>query len=238
MKHVLNRLIAHESLSREESRQLLIEIAEGAYDSHQVASFMTIFMMRSITVDELTGFQEALQSLCVSIDVSSFDPIDLCGTGGDQKDTFNISTLASFVTAGAGVPVAKHGNYGVSSSCGSSNVMEYLGIRFTPDPEVLKRCLDQANICIFHAPLFHPAMKAVAPIRKALGVKTFFNMLGPLVNPGMVKKQLVGGFQPRIGPPLRLSISTDRHALHHRTCFRRIRRSIAHLCSKIDKPKG
>ena len=194
MKHVLNRLIAHESLSREESRQLLIEIAEGAYDSHQVASFMTIFMMRSITVDELTGFQEALQSLCVSIDVSSFDPIDLCGTGGDQKDTFNISTLASFVTAGAGVPVAKHGNYGVSSSCGSSNVMEYLGIHFTPDPEVLKRCLDQANICIFHAPLFHPAMKAVAPIRKALGVKTFFNMLGPLVNPGMVKKQLVGVF--------------------------------------------
>lgn len=194
MKHVLNRLIAHESLSREESRQLLIEIAEGAYDSHQVASFMTIFMMRSITVDELTGFQEALQSLCVPIDVSSFDPIDLCGTGGDQKDTFNISTLASFVTAGAGVPVAKHGNYGVSSSCGSSNVMEYLGIRFTPDPEVLKRCLDQANICIFHAPLFHPAMKAVAPIRKALGVKTFFNMLGPLVNPGMVKKQLVGVF--------------------------------------------
>lgn len=194
MKHVLNRLIAHESLSREESRQLLIEIAEGIYDTHQVASFMTIFMMRSITVEELTGFQEALQSLCIAIDVSSFDPIDLCGTGGDQKDTFNISTLASFVTAGAGVPVAKHGNYGVSSSCGSSNVMEYLGIHFTNDSEVLKRCLEKANICIFHAPLFHPAMKAVAPIRKALGVKTFFNMLGPLVNPGMVKKQLVGVF--------------------------------------------
>ncbi|MFM1808206.1 MAG: hypothetical protein RLZZ242_931 [Bacteroidota bacterium] len=194
MKQVLNRLIAHESLGREEAREILTEISAGRYDSHQVASFMTIFMMRNITVEELTGFQEALQSLCISIDVSSFDPIDLCGTGGDQKDTFNISTLASFVTAGAGVPVAKHGNYGVSSSCGSSNVMEYLGIHFTADPEVLKRCLDQANICVFHAPLFHPAMKAVAPIRKALGVKTFFNMLGPLVNPGFVKKQLVGVF--------------------------------------------
>ena len=238
MKHVLNRLIAHESLSREESRQLLIEIAEGAYDSHQVASFMTIFMMRSITVDELTGFQEALQSLCVAIDVSAFDPIDLCGTGGDQKDTFNISTLASFVTAGAGVPVAKHGNYGVSSSCGSSNVMEYLGIRFTPDPEVLKRCLDQANICIFHAPLFHPAMKAVAPIRKALGGKNLFQYAGASSQPRNGQKTTRGGFQPRVGPPLRQSISTDRHALHHRTCVRRIRRSIAHLCSKIDKPEG
>ena len=194
MKALLNRLIAHESLMKEEAKQVLIEISEGKYDSHQVAAFMTIFMMRSITVDELAGFQEALQSLCIAIDVSDFDPIDLCGTGGDQKDTFNISTLASFVTAGAGVPVAKHGNYGVSSSCGSSNVMEHLGITFTSDADVHQRCLEKAGICIFHAPLFHPAMKAVAPIRRALGVKTFFNMLGPLVNPGMVKKQMVGVF--------------------------------------------
>ena len=194
MKALLNRLIAHESLMKDEAKQVLIEISEGKYDSHQVAAFMTIFMMRSITVDELAGFQEALQSLCIAIDVSDFDPIDLCGTGGDQKDTFNISTLASFVSAGAGVPVAKHGNYGVSSSCGSSNVMEHLGITFTSDADVHQRCLEKAGICIFHAPLFHPAMKAVAPIRRALGVKTFFNMLGPLVNPGMVKKQMVGVF--------------------------------------------
>jgi anthranilate phosphoribosyltransferase len=194
MKALLNRLIAHESLNKEEAKQILIEISEGKYDSHQVAAFMTIFMMRSITVDELAGFQEALQSLCIAVDVSDFDPIDLCGTGGDQKDTFNISTLASFVTAGAGIPVAKHGNYGVSSSCGSSNVMEHLGITFTNDTNVHQRCLEKAGICIFHAPLFHPAMKAVAPIRRALGVKTFFNMLGPLVNPGMVKKQMVGVF--------------------------------------------
>ncbi len=194
MKALLNRLIAHESLNKEEAKQILIEISEGKYDSHQVAAFMTIFMMRSITVDELAGFQEALQSLCIAVDVSDFDPIDLCGTGGDQKDTFNISTLASFVTAGAGIPVAKHGNYGVSSSCGSSNVMEHLGITFTNDANVHQRCIEKAGICIFHAPLFHPAMKAVAPIRRALGVKTFFNMLGPLVNPGMVKKQMVGVF--------------------------------------------
>lgn len=194
MKALLNRLIAHESLNKEEAKQVLIEISEGKYNSHQVASFMTIFMMRSITVDELAGFQEALQSLCIAVDVSDFDPIDLCGTGGDQKDTFNISTLASFVTAGAGIPVAKHGNYGVSSSCGSSNVMEHLGITFTNEASVHQRCLEKAGICIFHAPLFHPAMKAVAPIRRALGVKTFFNMLGPLVNPGMVKKQMVGVF--------------------------------------------
>ncbi len=194
MKNYLNRLIQHQQLSKSEARQVLIQIAEGAFDSHQVASFMTIYMMRPIALEELEGFQEALLDLCTQVDLSEFDPIDLCGTGGDGKDTFNVSTLASFVCAGAGVAVAKHGNYGVSSVCGSSNVLEHLGIRFTTDENLLKRCLEKANIAILHAPLFHPAMKAVAPIRRALGVKTFFNMLGPLVNPSFPNKQLVGVF--------------------------------------------
>jgi anthranilate phosphoribosyltransferase len=151
-------------------------------------------MMRSITIDELAGFREALLELCIRVDLSNYNTIDLCGTGGDGKDTFNISTLAAFVTAGAGVKVAKHGNYGVSSISGSSNVMEKLGVKFSNDTDYLEKCVDQAGICILHAPLFHPAMKNVAPIRKELGVKTFFNMLGPMVNPSFPKNQLVGVF--------------------------------------------
>jgi anthranilate phosphoribosyltransferase len=150
--------------------------------------------MRPITLEELGGFRTALQKLCLAVDLSEFSPIDLCGTGGDGKDTFNISTLASFVTAGAGIKVAKHGNYGVSSGCGSSNVLEHLGIKFSNNSDFLKRCIDQAGICNLHAPLFHPAMKNVAPIRRELGVKTFFNMLGPLVNPAFPKHQLTGVF--------------------------------------------
>ena len=151
-------------------------------------------MMRSITIDELRGFRDALLELCIPVDLKDYNTIDLCGTGGDGKDTFNISTLSSFVTAGAGVNVTKHGNYGVSSACGSSNVMEHLGIKFTNDMDFLKRSIDAAGICVLHAPLFHPAMKNVAPIRKELGVKTFFNMLGPMVNPAFPKNQMVGVF--------------------------------------------
>jgi len=151
-------------------------------------------MMRSITLEELQGFRDALLELCIAIDLKEFNAIDLCGTGGDGKDTFNISTLSSFVTAGAGVKVAKHGNYGVSSACGSSNVMEYLGVKFSKDEAFLKRSIDKAGICVLHAPLFHPAMKNVAPIRRELGVKTFFNMLGPMVNPSFPKNQMVGVF--------------------------------------------
>ena len=194
MKDILNKLIHHEYLSREDAQEVLTSMAEGKYNPSQMAAFMTVYMMRSISIEELEGFRNALLSLCKSVDLKEFDPIDLCGTGGDGKDTFNISTLASFVTAGAGVKVAKHGNYGVSSRCGSSNVMEHLGIRFTHEEDFLKKCLDQAGICILHAPLFHPAMKTVAPIRKELAVKTFFNMLGPMVNPAFPKYQLVGVF--------------------------------------------
>ena len=194
MKAILNRLIQHQQLSKEEARQMIINIADGQYNTSQIASFLTVYMMRSINLEELEGFRSALLELCIAIDLSEFDTIDLCGTGGDGKDTFNISTLSSFVTAGAGVKVTKHGNYGVSSGCGSSNVLEALGIKFSNDQDFLKRCVDQAGICILHAPLFHPAMKNVAPVRRELGVKTFFNILGPLVNPAFPKNQLTGVF--------------------------------------------
>ncbi|MCH9661066.1 MAG: anthranilate phosphoribosyltransferase [Bacteroidetes bacterium] len=194
MKRILNRLINHEQLSKQEAREVLVHISEGKYNPSQIAAFITVYMMRSIDLDELEGFRDALLELCVPVDVSDYNTIDLCGTGGDGKNTFNISTLASFVTAGAGIQVTKHGNYGVSSISGSSNVMEQLGIKFTNDSDHLKRCLDEAGICVLHAPLFHPAMKNVAPIRRELGVKTFFNMLGPMVNPAFPKNQLVGVF--------------------------------------------
>ena len=194
MKTILNRLINHDVLSKEDAKQVLVNIAKGAYNTSQIAAFLTVYMMRSITIEELEGFRDALLDLCLAIDLSDYNPVDLCGTGGDGKDTFNISTLASFVTAGAGVKVTKHGNYGVSSKCGSSNVMEFLGIKFSNEADFLKKSIDQAGICVLHAPLFHPAMKNVAPIRKELGVKTFFNMLGPMVNPAFPKNQMVGVF--------------------------------------------
>ena len=192
MKNLLNRLFNHEILSKEEAKNTLINISNGTYNQNQIASFLTVYMMRSIHVDELSGFREALLELCIKVDLSDYNTIDLCGTGGDGKDTFNISTLAAFVTTGAGIKVAKHGNYGVSSISGSSTVMEKIGVQFSNNPHYLKKCVDQAGICILHAPLFHPAMKNVAPIRKELGVKTFFNIVGPMVNPSFPKNQLVG----------------------------------------------
>lgn len=194
MKHILNRLINHEVLSKLEAKEVLVNISNGSFNTSQIASFLTVYMMRNIAIEELAGFREALLELCIPVDLSNYNTIDLCGTGGDGKDTFNISTLASFVTAGAGIKVAKHGNYGVSSISGSSNVMEILGVKFSNDNAFLEKCIDQAGICILHAPLFHPAMKNVGPIRKELAVKTFFNMLGPMVNPSFPQNQLVGVF--------------------------------------------
>ncbi|MET2986166.1 anthranilate phosphoribosyltransferase [Aureibaculum conchae] len=194
MKQLLNRLINHETISKEEAKNVLVNISKGEYNPSQIAAFLTVYMMRSITVEELEGFRDALLDLCLAVDFSDYNTIDLCGTGGDGKNTFNISTLSSFVAAGAGINVTKHGNYGVSSVSGSSNVMEYLGIKFSNEQDFLRRSLDETGICVLHAPLFHPAMKNVAPIRKALGVKTFFNMLGPMVNPAFPKNQLVGVF--------------------------------------------
>lgn len=171
---------------------MLVNVTAGRYNQNQISSFLTVFMMRSITVEELEGFRDALLALCHRVDLDAYNPIDLCGTGGDGKDTFNISTLSSFVVAANGIPVAKHGNYGVSSSCGSSNVLEALGVKFTTDTAKLERSIEKYNICFLHAPLFHPAMKSVGSIRKDLGVKTFFNMLGPMVNPAFPKRQMVG----------------------------------------------
>jgi anthranilate phosphoribosyltransferase len=192
MKEILQRLTSHLTLEREEARNILKKIAGGEYNSSQVSSFLTVYMMRLITTQELVGFRDALLDLCLSTDLSEFETIDLCGTGGDGKNTFNISTVSSFVVAGAGGKVTKHGNYGVSSACGSSNILEYLGYKFTSDRDTLRNQLDKANICFLHAPLFHPAMKAIAPIRRELSVKTFFNLLGPMVNPSFPRNQLVG----------------------------------------------
>ncbi len=194
MRHVINHLTSHKTLSSEDAQQILSDIAKGKYSEIEMASFLTVYLMRNITVEELTGFRNALLEHCLRIDLNQENCIDLCGTGGDGKDTFNISTLASFVTAGAGAKVAKHGNYAVSSACGSSNILEYFGYKFTNNQNNLTEQIEKAGICFLHAPLFNPAMKNVAPIRKSLRVKTFFNMLGPMVNPAFPQKQLVGVF--------------------------------------------
>lgn len=194
MKKILKQLAEHQTLSKKEAKDALFTISKGEVNASQMAAFMTVYMLRSITVDELSGFRETLQELCLPMDFNGFNTIDLCGTGGDSKNTFNISTLASLVVAGAGEKVAKHGNYSVSSSCGSSNVIEYFGYRFSNNRDVLLSQLDKQGICFMHAPLFHPAMKAVAPIRKELGLKTFFNVLGPLINPSNPQNQLAGVF--------------------------------------------
>ncbi len=192
MKQILNNLFEHKTLSQTEAKEVLFNIATEKYNSSQVSAFMSVFLMRSITVEELSGFRDAMLDLCLKIKFDTQETIDIVGTGGDGKNTFNISTLSCFVVAGAGQKVAKHGNYGVTSTSGSSNVMELLGYKFKNDSQTLQREIDEANICFLHAPLFHPALKAVGVIRKNLGVRTFFNMLGPMVNPAQPDYQLVG----------------------------------------------
>ena len=199
MKKILEKLFDHNYLEYEESKKVLKEISSKKYNYSQVASFLTVFKMRNPSVQEIEGFRDALLDLCVKIDLSSdFETIDLCGTGGDGKNTFNISTISSFVVAGAGYKVTKHGNYGVSSSCGSSDVLQQLGIKLSNDDGYLKKCLDKGNFCYLHAPLFHPAMKNVAGVRKELEFKTFFNILGPFVNPLQPKNQLCGVYNLEI----------------------------------------
>ena len=192
MKKVLSFLFEHKSLSREQAKEILINISKGSYNESEIASFITVYLMRSITINELQGFRDALLELCIRVDLGGQEVMDIVGTGGDGKNTFNISTLSCFIVAGTGNKVAKHGNYGASSISGSSNVMEQLGYRFKNDTGMLKKELETANICFLHAPLFHPALKVVGPIRKNLGIRTFFNMLGPMVNPAFPKHQLVG----------------------------------------------
>jgi anthranilate phosphoribosyltransferase len=194
MKQILNDLYQQKRLSKAQAKEILINIAAEKYNDVHLASFMTVFMMRPITAEELSGFREALKELAIKVDFSDFNTIDIVGTGGDGKDTFNISTLTSFIVAGTGQKVAKHGNYSVSSQSGSSDMLASFGYKFTNDERVLKQQLETANICFLHAPKFHPAMKAVSSTRKALKLKTFFNMLGPLVNPSSPQNQLLGTF--------------------------------------------
>ncbi len=194
MKEILNYLFSSKTLTRDDARTVLTNIAGGKYNDSEIASFLTVYLMRSITVDELSGFRDALLGLCIPVEFPGYTTIDVCGTGGDEKNTFNISTLTAFVLAGAGYKVTKHGNYSVSSSCGSSNILEYYGYSFTNDRGRLQKQLDCAGICFLHAPLFNPAMKNVAPVRKSLKMKTFFNMLGPMVNPSFPANQVIGVF--------------------------------------------
>ncbi|HOZ69855.1 MAG TPA: anthranilate phosphoribosyltransferase [Chitinophagaceae bacterium] len=192
MKKILQYLFEHKTLTREAAKEALVNIGRGLYNEHEVTAFMTVYLMRSITIDELQGFRDALLELCVKAELGTYETIDIVGTGGDGKNTFNISTLACFIVAGTGQKVAKHGNYGASSVSGASNVMEQMGYVFSNDSAKLRKELEAANICFLHAPLFHPALKSVGPIRKNLAMRTFFNMLGPMANPANPAFQLVG----------------------------------------------
>lgn len=198
MKQTLYRLFEHQYLNKEEAKNILMHMAQGCYNDSQIAAFITVYLMRSITVDELAGFRDALLELRMPVDLTEYNPVDIVGTGGDNKNTFNISTASCFTLAGAGYKVVKHGNYGATSISGASNVMEQHGVRFTTDRGRLRRSLEETNIAYLHAPLFNSALKTVAPVRKSLGVRTFFNMLGPLVNPVMPRRQLLGVYNLKL----------------------------------------
>ena len=195
MKQILNRLFDHQSLSRVEAKDILTKMALNEYNNSEIAAFISVFLMRSITIDEFFGFTDALLDMRKNVDpLAAYNPIDIVGTGGDNKNTFNISTLSCFVVAAAGYKVAKHGNYGATSVSGASNVMEQHGVKFTANVGALERSLNECNIAYLHAPLFNDALKVVAPVRKALRVRTFFNMLGPVVNPIKPKRSVLGVF--------------------------------------------
>ncbi|HMO61557.1 MAG TPA: anthranilate phosphoribosyltransferase [Ferruginibacter sp.] len=192
MKKILQALFEYKTLGSQQAKEVLLNMSKGIYNDSEIAAFITVYLMRSITIDELQGFRDALLELCVPVDLGGHEVIDIVGTGGDGKNTFNISTLSCFIVAGAGHKVAKHGNYGATSVSGSSNVMEHLGYTFKNNSAALQQDIESANLCFLHAPLFHPALKVVGPIRKNLGLRTFFNMLGPMVNPAFPQYQLVG----------------------------------------------
>lgn len=192
MKKILNHLFEYKTLTRSEAGEILVNMAGGTYSESEMAAFITVYLMRSITVEELAGFRDALLNLCVKTDLSDFDTMDVCGTGGDNKDTFNISTICTFILAGAGLKMVKHGNYAVSSVCGSSNIMEFYGYKFSNDRDKLAKEIESTGVCFLHAPMFNPAMKNIAPVRRSLKIKTFFNMLGPLINPAFPERQLIG----------------------------------------------
>lgn len=198
MNRILQNLFEHKSLTRTEARDIMLNIADGLYNDNQLSAFMTVYLMRSITPDELTGFRDAILQRRVEVDLGDTDVIDIVGTGGDGKNTFNISTASCFVVAGAGGKVVKHGNYGSSSVSGASNVLEHHGVRFTADTDRLRRSLEETGVCFLHAPYFSPALKSVGPVRKSLRMRTFFNMLGPLVNPTLPRNQLLGVYNLKL----------------------------------------
>jgi anthranilate phosphoribosyltransferase len=217
MKRILDMIYSGETFSEQQSYELMMQIGNGAFNEIQVAAFLSALNMRAVTVNELSGMRRAMLDLCIPVHLEGYDAMDLCGTGGDGKDTFNISTLSAFVVAGAGIPVAKHGNYAVSSHCGSSNVLEYFGLKFTNDLSIIHRQMEKANITILHAPLFHPAMKHVAPARRAMQVKTIFNILGPLSNPSQPKVQVSGVYSMDIARLYHFLMQKihDRYAIVH-----------------------
>jgi anthranilate phosphoribosyltransferase len=192
MKEILYKLFDYQYLTRDEAKQVLFEIVKGDVPETQIASLITSFLMRSISVDEILGFRDALLEMRVTVDLSDYSPLDIVGTGGDGKNTFNISTTSCFVVAGAGYNVVKHGNYGATSISGASNVIEQQGVKFRTDNDRFRKSLDKCHMAYLHAPLFSPALKAVAPVRKSLGVRNFFNVLGPLVNPVQPEYQMLG----------------------------------------------
>ena len=198
MKQILSLLFEHQNLSREEAREVMLRMGAGEFNESQIAAFISVYLMRSITVDELSGFRDALLEQCIRVNLSDFNTVDIVGTGGDNKNTFNISTLSCFVVAGAGEKVAKHGNYGVSSASGASNVLEHFGCKFSNDADRLRTSIEKSGMAFLHAPLFNPAMKAVAPVRKNLGIRTFFNVLGPLVNPSVPQNQVLGVYSLKL----------------------------------------
>lgn len=198
MKDILSKRVQGYSLTEVEAKELLLRVGQGGINPSQIAAFLASYWYTPIQVQELKGFVSAMMDLAVTIDLMDFDAMDVCGTGGDGKDTFNVSTTSSFVVVGAGQKIAKHGNHGVSSAVGSSTVLEFLGVKFSNDPSYLKRKMESSGICFLHAPLFHPAMRHVGPIRKELGMKTFFNLLGPLMNPALVSKQLTGVYSKEV----------------------------------------
>ncbi|MCM1450071.1 MAG: anthranilate phosphoribosyltransferase [Clostridiales bacterium] len=198
MNTILQNLFEHKSLSREEARDIMHNIADGKYNDNQLSAFMTVFLMRSITPAELSGFRDAILQRRVVINLGDDKTIDIVGTGGDGKNTFNISTASCFVVAGAGRKVVKHGNYGASSVSGASNVLEQHGVKFTASEELLQRSLDETGVSFLHAPFFSPALKSVGPVRRSLKMRTFFNMLGPLVNPTLPRNQLLGVYNLKL----------------------------------------
>lgn len=224
MKEILIHLFEGNTLSREQARHCLIEVGQGLHSEAEFASFLTVFKMRPITSEELDGFREAMHALSTKVDLSEYKGIDIVGTGGDGKNTFNISTLSCFIVAGAGVNVTKHGNYAVSSTSGSSNVLEHFGYTFSNDIKKLQDDLEKGNFCFLHAPLFHPAMKHIAPVRRALKVPTFFNILGPMINPSSPKYQVLG-------------VNNERNFTHYKNIYESLdaRFAIVHSTDGYDE---